>query len=85
MTQQTYSITEARERFDELVHEVGATGEPVGITERGQLVAVLVGPADALEVQEARALAAYRARQARGEDAGVPAEVAYRRVFGDGA
>ncbi|MEU6485059.1 hypothetical protein [Streptomyces sp. NPDC046887] len=55
MTEETHSITEARDRLDEL------------------------------DLQEARALAAYRARQARGEDAGVPQEEAYRRVFGDGA
>ncbi|SEQ95873.1 hypothetical protein SAMN05216481_12264, partial [Streptomyces radiopugnans] len=47
-----------------------------------QTVAMLVSPADALELQELRALAAYRARQARGEDTGVPHEEAYRRVFG---
>jgi anti-sigma regulatory factor (Ser/Thr protein kinase) len=40
--------------------------------------------ADALELQELRALAACRAHQARGENAGVPHDEAYRRVFGDG-
>jgi len=39
-------------------------------------------PADALELQELRALAAYRARQDRGEDAGIPHDEAYRCVFG---
>ncbi|WP_258534446.1 hypothetical protein [Streptomyces sp. PT12] len=39
---------------------------------------------DSYPVEEARALAAYRERQARGEDAGVPHEEAYRRIFGEG-
>ncbi|MFF5832302.1 hypothetical protein ACFY8H_30035 [Streptomyces bacillaris] len=38
---------------------------------------------DTLERQELRALAAYRTRQARGEEAGVPHDEAYRRVFGE--
>ncbi|MER7878416.1 hypothetical protein ABTY63_33570 [Streptomyces solisilvae] len=37
---------------------------------------------DALELQELRALAAYRTRQARGEEAGVPHDEPYRLVFG---
>ncbi|MFI6530618.1 hypothetical protein [Streptomyces uncialis] len=45
-------------------------------------VAILVSPADALELQELRALATYRERQARGENVGVPHDEAYRRVFG---
>ncbi|WP_326800477.1 hypothetical protein OG946_10885 [Streptomyces sp. NBC_01808] len=39
-------------------------------------------PTDAVELQELRPLAAYRARQARGENAGVSHDEAYRRVFG---
>ncbi|GAA2247360.1 hypothetical protein GCM10010232_38230 [Streptomyces amakusaensis] len=38
---------------------------------------------DTLELQELRALAAYRTRQACGEEAGVPHDEAYRRVFGE--
>ncbi|MGW6605649.1 type II toxin-antitoxin system prevent-host-death family antitoxin [Streptomyces sp. NPDC055036] len=67
---------------------VSATREPVAITDHGQTIAILVSPADALELQELqelRALAAYRARQARGESTGVPHVEAYRRVFGDEA
>ncbi|WP_344291915.1 hypothetical protein [Streptomyces synnematoformans] len=39
-------------------------------------------PLTALELQELRALAAYRARRARGGDVGVSHDEAYRRVFG---
>ncbi|MFE4448330.1 type II toxin-antitoxin system Phd/YefM family antitoxin [Streptomyces sp. NPDC056820] len=82
MTETTYSIVEARARLGAIAREVSATREPVAITDHGQTVAILVSPADALELQELRALAAYRARQARGEDAGVSHDEAYRRVFG---
>ncbi|MFE9360360.1 type II toxin-antitoxin system Phd/YefM family antitoxin [Streptomyces sp. NPDC001761] len=82
MTETTYSIVEARARLGAIAREVSATREPVAITDHGQTVAILVSPADALELQELRALAAYRARQARGEDAGVSHGEAYRRVFG---
>lgn len=82
MTETTYSIVEARARLGAIAREVSASREPVAITDHGQTVAILVSPADALELQELRALAAYRARQARGENAGVSHDEAYRRVFG---
>jgi prevent-host-death family protein len=82
MTEATYSIVEARARLGAIAREVSATSEPVAITDRGQTVAILVSPADALGLQELRALSAYRARQECGEDAGVSHDEAYRRVFG---
>jgi PHD/YefM family antitoxin component YafN of YafNO toxin-antitoxin module len=82
MAEIAYSIVEARARLGAIAREVSATREPVAITDHGQTVAMLVRPADALELQELRALAAYRARQARGEDADVPHKEAYHRVFG---
>lgn len=39
--------------------------------------------ADALELEEMRALAAYRESQRRGESLGVPHDEAFRRVFGE--
>ncbi|MFE8943608.1 type II toxin-antitoxin system Phd/YefM family antitoxin [Streptomyces sp. NPDC007856] len=84
MTELTYSIVEARARLGAIARTVSATREPVAITDHGQTVAILMSPADALELEELRALAAYRARQARAEDAGVPHDEAYRRVFGEG-
>ncbi|MEU8527256.1 type II toxin-antitoxin system Phd/YefM family antitoxin [Streptomyces sp. NPDC048629] len=84
MTERAYSIVEARARLGAIAREVSATREPVAITDHGQTVAVLVSPADVLELEELRALAAYRAREARGENAGVRHDEAYRRVFGEG-
>ena len=82
MTETSYSIVEARARLGAIAREVSTTREPVAITDHGHTVAVLVSPADVLELEEMRALAAYRARQERGESAGVPHPEAYRRVFG---
>src|SRR5690606_8073346 len=58
MTETTYSIVEARARLGAIAREVSATREPAAITDHGQTVAILVSPADALELQELRALAA---------------------------
>jgi hypothetical protein len=44
--------------------------------------AIRISAAHPLELSEQRALAAYRARQARGEAAGVPHAEAFRRLFG---
>ncbi|MFF3698336.1 type II toxin-antitoxin system Phd/YefM family antitoxin [Streptomyces sp. NPDC002221] len=85
MTDTTYSIVEAKARLGAIARRVSATREPVAITDHGHTIAILVSPADTQELQEMRALAAHRARQARGEDAGVPHHAAYRRVFGDEA
>ncbi|MEU5433251.1 type II toxin-antitoxin system Phd/YefM family antitoxin [Streptomyces sp. NPDC020719] len=82
MTETTYSLAEARTRLGAIAREVSTTGEPVAITDHGHTIAMLVSPADALELQEARALAAYWERQGRGESAGVPHGEAFRRVFG---
>ncbi|MCF6523488.1 type II toxin-antitoxin system Phd/YefM family antitoxin [Streptomyces sp. JJ36] len=83
MTEVHYSIVEARARLGAIAREVSATREPVAITDHGNTVAILVSPADALELQELRALAAYRERQSRGESAGVSHDEAVRRVFGE--
>ncbi|EST27524.1 hypothetical protein N566_23325 [Streptomycetaceae bacterium MP113-05] len=85
MTDTSYSIVEARARLGAIAREVSASREPVAITDHGHTVAILVSPADALELQEMRALAAYRERQARGEEAGVPHGEAFRQVFGENA
>ena len=76
-----YSIVEARARLGAIARQVSATREPAAITDHGQTIAILISPADALELQELRALADYRTRQGRGESAGIPHDEAYRRVF----
>lgn len=78
----SYVIVEARARLGSIAHRVSATREPAAITDHGQTIAILVSPADALELQELRALTAFRARQKRGESAGVPHDEAYRHISG---
>lgn len=82
MTEITYSIVEARAKLGSIAREVSATREPVAITDHGHTIAILMSPADALELEELRALADYRERQARGESLGIPHDEAFRRVFG---
>ncbi|MFI7273957.1 type II toxin-antitoxin system Phd/YefM family antitoxin [Streptomyces sp. NPDC049879] len=84
MPEESYSMREVQNRLGAIAREVARTGEPVALTDEGRMVAVLVSPSDALELQEMRALAACRARQARGDDSGVPHDEARRRVFGEG-
>jgi prevent-host-death family protein len=85
MAEIVYVIVEVRARLGAVASEVSATREPVAITDHGNTIAVLVSPADVLELEEMRALAAYRERQARGESSGVPHGEAFRRVFGEEA
>ncbi|WP_329077969.1 type II toxin-antitoxin system Phd/YefM family antitoxin [Streptomyces niveus] len=82
MTEITYSIVEARAKLGAIAREVSATREPVAITDHGHTIAILMSPADALELEERRALADYQERQARGESLGIPHDEAFRRVFG---
>ncbi|MEW1794005.1 type II toxin-antitoxin system Phd/YefM family antitoxin [Streptomyces niveus] len=82
MTEISYSIVEARAKLGAIAREVSATREPVAITDHGHTIAILMSPADALELEEMRALADYRERQARGESLGIPHDEAFRRVFG---
>ncbi|MEV4993801.1 type II toxin-antitoxin system Phd/YefM family antitoxin [Streptomyces niveus] len=82
MSEITYSIVEARAKLGAIAREVSATREPVAITDHGHTIAILISPADALELEEMRALAEYRERQARGESLGIPHDEAFRRVFG---
>ncbi|WP_244502577.1 type II toxin-antitoxin system prevent-host-death family antitoxin [Streptomyces oceani] len=62
---------------------MSATREPAVIADHGNIIAMPVSPADAAELDEMRALAAYRERRARGESAAVSREEAFRRILGD--
>ena len=42
MTQETYSIAEARNKFASLIHNVEETNQSVTVTRRGQSVAVIL-------------------------------------------
>lgn len=53
MTQQEYSVAEARDRLAQLVHEA-EQGRPIRITRRGKPAAVLVSEADFQRSRERR-------------------------------
>ncbi|MFE7413384.1 type II toxin-antitoxin system Phd/YefM family antitoxin [Streptomyces laurentii] len=67
----TLPITEARAKFGSLVRRASHARERITITDHGQPAAVLINPQELAELEDALALARYRARQAAGE-VGVP-------------
>lgn len=81
-----YSIAQASARLDAIARKVKTTGERVALADdQGEVLAWLVSPADALELQEMRALAAYCARRARGQNDSIPHDEANLPLFGDDA
>ncbi|MGW7594285.1 type II toxin-antitoxin system Phd/YefM family antitoxin [Streptomyces antimycoticus] len=70
----TLPITEARARFGSLVRRASHARERITITDHGQPAAVLINPQELADLEDALALAQYRARQASGETTGVPHE-----------
>jgi prevent-host-death family protein len=69
---ETLPITEARARFGSLVRRASHTRERITITDHGQPAAVLINPQELADLEDALALAQYRARQAAGENSAVP-------------
>ncbi|WP_043266224.1 type II toxin-antitoxin system Phd/YefM family antitoxin [Streptomyces sp. CT34] len=68
----TYAMTEARARFGSLVRRTALARERITITDHGQPAAVLINPQELADIEDALALAEYRARQAAGTVHGVP-------------
>jgi prevent-host-death family protein len=64
------SMTEARKVLGSLVRRAASTRERVTITDHGQPAAVLVSALELAELEEALALAEYRAGQAAARAAG---------------
>ncbi|MET7305034.1 type II toxin-antitoxin system Phd/YefM family antitoxin [Embleya sp. NPDC005575] len=69
---ETLPITEARARFGSLVRRASHARERITITDHGQAAAVLINPQELADLEDALALAQYRARQAEHATAGVP-------------
>ncbi|MET7549695.1 type II toxin-antitoxin system Phd/YefM family antitoxin [Streptomyces sp. NPDC005500] len=65
-------ITEARARFGSLVRRASHARERITITDHGQPAAVLINPQELADLEDALALAQYRARQASGTTTAVP-------------
>ncbi len=80
----TYPITEARNKLGALARQVSAEQKHIALTDRGQVMAILISPAELEELEYHRATAEYEARKGRGETGpGVPHEVVRRQIFGD--
>ncbi|MFE6869286.1 type II toxin-antitoxin system Phd/YefM family antitoxin [Kitasatospora sp. NPDC057692] len=62
----TLPITEARAKFGTLVRRASHGRERITITDHGQPAAVLINPQELADLEDALALAQYRARQAAG-------------------
>ena len=60
-------ITEARSRFGQLVRRAASSRERTCITDHGQAAAVIISAQELADIEDALALAEYRARQQRGE------------------
>ncbi|MDH6136486.1 prevent-host-death family protein [Kitasatospora sp. MAA4] len=80
----TYPITEARNKLGALSRQVSAEQKRVALTDRGQVMAVLISPAELEELEYHRVAAEYLARKQRGETGpGIAHDEARRQVFGD--
>jgi prevent-host-death family protein len=62
----TLPITEARARLGSLVRRASHGRERITITDHGEPAAVLINPQELADLEDALALAQYRARQAAG-------------------
>ena len=76
----TLPITEARARFGSLVRRASHARERITITDHGEPAAVLINAQELAELEDARALARYRARQASGEATAVLHEDVRRQL-----
>jgi prevent-host-death family protein len=73
-------LTEARKRFGSLVRRAATTRERVTITDHGHPAAVIVNAQELADLEEALALAEYRAAQAHGSATTVSHSEARRRL-----
>jgi prevent-host-death family protein len=66
------SLTEARKQFGALVRRAAIARERVTITDHGQPAAVIMNAQELADIEEALALAEYRAQKAAGQVPVVP-------------
>jgi prevent-host-death family protein len=66
------SMTEARKQFGSMVRRAATARERTTITDHGQPAVVLVNAQELADLEEALALAEYRAQRAEGTFASVP-------------
>jgi prevent-host-death family protein len=88
----TYTLSEGRPIFGELVRRASHSREHITITDRGHPAAMIISAAEyeamasAIEdLEDQLALARHRAREAAGDDSGRVSAAEARRILGIGA
>jgi prevent-host-death family protein len=82
----TYTVTEGRNRFGQLVRCASHSRERITITDHGQPAAVLINAEELADLEEANAVLEYKLRRALGQTGeSVPSDEARRLVFGSDA
>lgn len=70
----TYPMTEARARFGTLIRRTSHSRERITITDHGHAAAVLINPQELEDLEDALAVAEYRAEVADGTARFIPHE-----------
>ncbi|MFJ9032232.1 type II toxin-antitoxin system Phd/YefM family antitoxin [Streptomyces sp. NPDC102274] len=68
----TYGMTEARANFGTLVRRTAHSRERIAITDHGHVAAILINPQELADLEDALAVAQYRAEKANGTLSTVP-------------
>jgi PHD/YefM family antitoxin component YafN of YafNO toxin-antitoxin module len=74
------SISDARGQLGDLTRRAAHSRERIALTDHGHVAAILVSPQDLADLEDALAIAEYRAEQAAGTVSSVPAAEARRRL-----
>lgn len=80
MSDASYPMTEARAQFGTLVRRAAHAHDRIAITDHGHTAAILINPQDLMDLEDALAVAQYRAKVAAGSDEYVPHEELGRRL-----
>jgi prevent-host-death family protein len=66
MSDATISMTEARAQFGKLIRRAAHSHDRIAITDHGHTAAILINPQDLMDLEDAAAIAEYRAEKAAG-------------------
>ncbi|SCK27227.1 type II toxin-antitoxin system Phd/YefM family antitoxin [Streptomyces sp. WMMB 322] len=80
MSDASYPMTEARAQFGTLVRRAAHSHDRIAITDHGHTAAILINPQDLMDLEDAAAIARYRAKVAEGTDEYVSHEELGRRL-----
>jgi PHD/YefM family antitoxin component YafN of YafNO toxin-antitoxin module len=80
MTVTEISISDARAQLGDLTRRAAHSRERIALTDHGHVSAIIVSPQDLADLEDALAVAEYRAEQAVGTVSRIPADEARRRL-----